>query len=505
VLVILERDPTERFTMTMPLTATTGTSPVGNWIDGQWNFGGTVHESVDPSTGQVVGAFHSAGAAEAEAAIGAARKAFDTTDWSRAVAPRAQALNELADNLARRIDDLARTVSRETGRLAWETMMEAKMAVDLLRLNAARARVQIAGQAIEQAPGMYWHSVPEAAGVAGIISPWNGPLLLSIRSIGPALAAGCTAVVKLPGQTALSNALLAAAVAETTAIPSGVLSILTEAGNEVAPRLVSSPEVDVLSYTGSTAVGRLVAAGAAPTVKRMILELGGKSPLVVFDDVNVDAVVRVAVRASTFMNGQYCATGSRVLVHRAVADEFRVKLTAALQSVRVGPADDPASQLGPLIDKAAVERVDRLVEEAAGYAKVLVRGGIPEEPELRDGAYFRPALIETDHVDVPIVQQEVFGPVQTFEVFEDEADAIRRANATEFGLAAAVFSADDLRARRVGRELRVSTVWLNNFGMHTQQMAGTPVKQSGYGSLAGSAAIEAFQNTKRYGTAMPPA
>jgi betaine-aldehyde dehydrogenase len=136
---------------------------------------------------------------------------------------------------------------------------------------------------------------------------------------------------------------------------------------------------------------------------------------------------------------------------------------------------------------------------------VLVRGGVPEEPELRDGAYFRPALIEADDVDVPIVQQEVFGPVQTFEVFEDEADAIRRANATEFGLAAAVFTGDDLRARRVGRELRVSTVWLNTFGLHTQQMAGTPVKQSGYGSLAGSAAVEAFQNTKRYGTAMPPA
>jgi betaine-aldehyde dehydrogenase len=489
--------------MTTLLPTNTDTVPVGNWIDGKWNDAGAVHESVNPSTGEVVGTFHSAGAAEAQAAIAAARLAFDTTNWSRVVLPRAQALNDFADNLEREIEELASTASQETGRLVWETMMEAKMAVDLLRLNAARARIQIEGRAIEQEPGVYWHSEPEAVGVVGIISPWNGPLILSLRSIGPALAAGCTAVVKLPAQTARTNALLASAVAQTSSIPHGVLSILTETGNEVAPLLVSSPDVDMLSYTGSTSVGRLVAAGAAARVKRMVLELGGKSPLVVFDDVDIDAIVPQIVRAATFMNGQYCATGSRVLVHRAVADELRVKLSAALQAVRVGPAADPSSQLGPLIDRAAVERVDRLVEEAAGYATILVRGGSPEDPQLSNGAFFRPALIETDDVDVPIVQQEVFGPVQTFEVFEDEADAVRRANATEYGLAAAVFSANDLRARRVGRNLRVGSVWINNFGLNTQQMIGTPVKQSGYGSLAASAALEAFQITKRYGTVAP--
>jgi len=485
---------------TMNTAMSTAMNTSGNWIDGRWNFGGEIHESFDPSTGKAVGTFHSAGGKEARSAITAARTVFDTTGWSRQAEPRARALDEFADRVERRIEELGAMLSRETGRLVWETRMEAEMAARLLRLNAARARVQTGGQALEQAPETYWHAVPEPAGVVGIIVPWNGPVLLAVRAIGPALAAGCAAVVKLPGQTALTNALLAGAVAETASLPPGVLNLLTETGNEVAPLLVDSPEVDVLSYTGSTRVGRLVAAGAAARVKRTTLELGGKTPLLIFDDVDIDAVVPVVVRAATLMNGQYCATGSRVLVHRAVADELRTKFSAALRSVRVGPADDPDSRLGPLIDKTAVARVDRLVEEAAGYAKILVRGGIPDEPELRDGAYYRPSLIETDDVDVPLVQEEVFGPVQTFEVFEDEADAIRRANATDFGLAASVFTADDLRARRVGRELRMGEVWFNAHGLTTSQMAGTPVKQSGYGSFGGSAALEQFQVVKRYGT-----
>jgi acyl-CoA reductase-like NAD-dependent aldehyde dehydrogenase len=475
--------------------------PVGNWIDGEWNFGGEVRESVDPSTGKIVGAFHSAGAPEGATAIAAARKAFDTTDWSRNAERRAQALNDFAGNLERNSDEIATMIARENGKLLWEARAEVKMAAETLRIDAAHARLQVFGQAVEQPPGVYWHNVPEAVGVAGIISPWNGPVLLSVRSFAAALAAGCTVVLKLPGQTAMINALLARAAAETVSLPAGVLNIATESDNHVAPMLVSSPDINIVSYTGSTEVGRLIAAGAAPTVKRLCLELGGKTPLVIFDDVDVDAVVPVLVFACTFMNGQYCGTGARVLVQRGLADALRSRLTTALEAVRVGPALDSASQLGPLIDKAAVERVDRIVADASAYGKILVRGGVPADPQLADGAFFRPALIELEDIDAPIVQTEVFGPVQTFEVFDDEADAIRRANATEFGLSASVFSRDEFRARRVGRELRVGNVWLNTWGKGTQLMAGEPVKQSGYGSAAGAAAVETYQHVKRYGTA----
>ncbi|MER6443275.1 aldehyde dehydrogenase family protein [Streptomyces sp. NPDC001185] len=487
--------------MTTPTTVTA--DPVGNWIGGEWNLGGDVLESVNPSTGEIVGAFHSAGADEGATAIAAARKAFDTTTWSREASQRAQALQDLASNLDRNAEEIATMIAQENGKLLWEARAEVKRAVESLGISAAQARLQVIGQALEPTPGVYWYNVPEAVGVAGIISPWNGPVLLSARSIGAALAAGCTAVVKLPAQTAMVNALLARAVADTPTLPAGVLNLVTEAGNEVAPLLVSSPDVDVISYTGSSQVGRVIAANAAPTVKRLSLELGGKTPLVIFDDADIDAVIPMLVFACTFMNGQYCGTGARVLVQRGLADALRAKLTAALEAVRVGPALDPASQLGPLIDKAAVERVDAIVEGAAAYGKVLVRGGVPTDPELAAGAFFRPALVEVDDVNVPLVQIEVFGPVQTFEVFNDEADAIRRANATEYGLAAAVFSRDDFRARRVGQALRVGNVWLNTWGLGTQLMTGEPVKQSGYGSTAGASALQAYQHVKRYGAAQP--
>ncbi|MEV7427498.1 aldehyde dehydrogenase family protein [Streptomyces sp. NPDC091212] len=477
--------------------------PARNLIDGEWSESGSVQDSVNPSTGEVVGTYRSAGRAEAQAAIAAARTAFATTDWSRDPALRSRALLELADRIAERVPGLSRTLTRENGKRLDETAWEVAVAVDWLRYSAASALTQVAGRAAEPTPGQYFHSLPEAMGVAGIISPWNSPVILTVRALGPAIGAGCTAVVKMPGQTALTNALFAEAVAATRSLPAGVVNILTEAGNEVAPLLVESPDVDVLSYTGSTHVGRLIAAAAAPTLKRLNLELGGKTPLIVFDDADLDAVVPQLVMASTLMNGQFCCTGSRVLVQRGIADELRTRLAAALEAVRVGPAEDPATQLGPLIDKAAVARVDSIVAEAASYAKAIVRGGPVTDPELAGGAFFRPALLEVERLDVPLVQQEVFGPVQTFEIFDDEADAVQRANATEFGLAAALYTHDDTRARRVGRALHFGGIWVNGWGMMSEHFEQGGFKQSGIGVLCGPSAIGEFQNLKTYATAAP--
>lgn len=486
------------------LLASAEAPAAGNWIGGKWSHDGQVEESIDPSTGEAIGTFRSAGLAEADAAIAAARTAFDTTDWSRLAGPRSKALAAFADNLAARADEVAAMLSRENGKVRGETAWEVGFAIDWLRYCAATTLTHVDGRAGSPLPGLYFSAVPEAAGVAGVIVPWNSPVVLMVRAIGPALAAGCTVVVKLPGQTALTNALLGEVVERTTALPPGVLNLLTESGNVVAPRLVSSPDVDVLSYTGSTTVGRAIAAAAAPTVKRVDLELGGKTPLIVFDDVTVDAVVPYLVAACTLMNGQFCLTGSRVLAHRDIADELRTKLVAALAAVKVGPADDPESQLGPLIDKASVARVDKIVEEATSYCTVLLRGGPVEDPALAGGAFYAPTVLEVDDVTSPVVQQEIFGPVQTFEVFEDEADAVRLANATDFGLGASVFSGSELRARRVAREIRAGLVWLNTWGAATEHFEAVGVKQSGYGKPWGPAALETFQNLKVYVTAEPP-
>ncbi|WP_242440940.1 aldehyde dehydrogenase family protein [Streptomyces sp. CB02923] len=233
-------------------------------------------------------------------------------------------------------------------------------------------------------------------------------------------------------------------------------------------------------------------------------ELGGKAPLIVFDDADLDVVVPQLVMSCILMNGQFCCTGSRVLAQRGIADELRTRLAAGLEAVEVGPAEDPSSRLGPLIDKAGVVRGDRMVEEAASsYAEVIVRGGPVTDPELSGGAFYRPALLEVERLDVPLVQQEVFGPVQTFEVFEDEADAVRRANATEFGLAASVFTRDDFRARRVGRDLRFGGIRVNCWGAMSVHFEQGGVKQSGYGLLCGPSAITEFQNLKLYAAVAP--
>ena len=491
--------------MTAQLDRNTDQVTARHWIGGAWSPAGEVHTSFSPSDGSVVGRFHSAGRAEAQAAIDAAREAFDAGTWSTNASLRSDALLELATRLQERLLDIAAMLSREGGKRLPETMWEVGGSVAWLKYAAATALTQNAGRSAEVNPGVYFQSNPEPLGVAGIISPWNSPIILSVRALGPALAAGCTVVLKLPGQTALTNALFAEAVAATDSLPSGVVNIFTEAGNEGAPLLVESADVDVLSYTGSTSVGRIIAANAAPSLKRLNLELGGKTPLILLDDADLDTALPDVIRAMTLMNGQFCCTGSRVLVHRSIADEVRERLTAMVSSIRLGRSDDPASDLGPLVDKASVARLDAFVRTASADARVLVEGGAVTDGPLADGAFYRPSLIEVDDLASPLVQQEVFGPVQTFEIFEDDDDAIRKANATEYGLAAAVFTRSSMRARTVARRIQAAIFWINTWGLLSEHFEQGAFKASGNGYLCGPRAIEEFQILKVYAEWTPAA
>jgi len=490
--------------MTTETTLSSNTITIGrNLIAGVWSDEGEQLETINPSTGQVIGTYASAGEAEAEAAIKRARHEFDNTDWSRDPRQRSRAINELADKLEARVDELALMLSRENGKLLPETTWEVSTTVDWLRYAAASAIVLDGGRSSEVSPGVYFQTGREAMGVIGIITPWNSPVILSMRSIGPALAAGCTMVVKMPGQTALTNTLLAEIVAETKSIPAGVISILSEGRNSVSPTLVASPDVDMISYTGSTHVGRAIAQAGAATLKRLSLELGGKTPLVIFDDADIDIVMQNIVAACSLMNGQFCLTGSRLLVQRGIAEKLRPMVTEALSNLRAGPSEDPASDLGPLIDATSAKRVDEIVSDAESYAKVLVRGGLVNDAERPGGAYFQPSLLEVDRLDVPVVQDELFGPVQTFEVFDTEEDAIRMANGTSYGLGAAVFTTDEWRGRRVTREMRAGFVWTNCWGVIHEAFEEGGLKQSGYGLLCGPTAITEFQDTKMYAQVAP--
>jgi acyl-CoA reductase-like NAD-dependent aldehyde dehydrogenase len=466
-----------------------------HWINGEWIGSSTVAHSISPSTGELLGQYSAGGRVEAAAAIAAARKAFDAGSWSHDPRLRSRALLELADRLDERAEAIALTISREEGKTLAEAALEATWSPLTLRYNAGTALSQT-GTSAQIAPGVFATAIREPIGVAGIIVPWNSPLALLVRALGPALAAGCTTAIKLPGQTALVNSLVAEAVAATGSLPKGVVNIFTEAGNEGAPFLVESHDVDVINYTGSTKVGRQVAEKGAQTFKRVCLELGGKTPLVVFEDADIETVAPLVVKALIQFNGEFCMTGSRVLVQRSVADAWRERIASLLEKVVVGRADDPNSQMGPVIDKANVERIDSIVKDAARYARVIVRGGPIVDGPLAAGAFYRPAMLETEALDVPLVQEEIFGPVLSFETFANEDEAIARANATIYGLAAAVFTTDVDRAQRVAHAIKAGTVWINTWGIVNDAFEEGGFKYSGIGRARGARAMEEFQEVK---------
>jgi betaine-aldehyde dehydrogenase len=477
--------------------------PARHWINGEWIGSSTVANSISPSTGEVLGQYSAGGRTEAASAIAAARSTFDNGTWAYDPQLRSRALLELADRLDERADTIALTISREMGKTLGDATLEAIWSPPTLRYNAGTALSQT-GTSAEIAPGIFATSMREAIGVAGIIVPWNSPLALLVRALGPALAAGCTTVIKLPGQTALANSLIMQAVAATKSLPKGVVNIFTEAGNEGAPLLVESPDVDVINYTGSTKVGRQVAEKGAQTLKRICLELGGKTPLIVFEDADIEAFAPLVVTALTRFNGEFCMTGSRVLVQRSVADVWRERIAFLLEKVVVGRADDPNSQMGPVIDKANVDRIDRIVKDASRYARIVVRGGPIKDGPLAAGAFYRPSMLETEALDVPLVQEEIFGPVLSFETFATEAEAITRANATIFGLAAAIFTKDLDRAHRVARAIKAGTVWTNTWATLSDAFEEGGFKYSGIGRARGLRAMEEFQEVKTQFRAVRP-
>jgi betaine-aldehyde dehydrogenase len=291
---------------------------------------------------------------------------------------------------------------------------------------------------------------------------------------------------------------MAEILASVPELPAGVVNIVIESGSDVAKLLVDSPQVPVISYTGSTATGRVIAQNAAANYKRVGLELGGKTPHLVFADADLDLVLPTVVASSTVFAGQFCMTGSRVLVQREIADEFTERLAEQLGAVKPGPASDPASQIGPMIDKASVARVDAAVEEAiAAGAKAIVRGGPSTDPALAAGAFYHPTLLSVPDSSLPIVQEETFGPVQTLQVFDTEQEAVALANDTRYGLSASVYSRDVDRPMRLARQLDAGLISVNSWANLTIEFEEGGFKASGSGRLGGVASMEDFLEYKQ--------
>jgi len=467
-----------------------------SWIDGAWVDSEDVRNSINPATYDIIGTYANGGAESAAAGIRAAKRAFRETPWPRDRMLRAKVLNQLADAFESNTDSLIEILSTENGKVKAEATFEVTMVPSKLRYYASLVRTEY-GRAIEPKPGSLSMVLRQPMGVAGIIVPWNSPVVLMVRSLAPALAAGATTVVKMPSQTAQTNHLVAKIMAEASDLPRGVINLFNEAGSAGSEYLVASPDVPVISFTGSTATGRAISAVGARHLKRFGLELGGKTPMVVFDDAALDTVVPALEKALTVFAGQFCMTGSRLLVQRGVADDLRARLAARLETVKVGPASDPASDMGPLIDKDNVDRVNAVVEAAlAAGAKPIVRGGPVTEGPLAKGAFYRPTLLEIDDPRLDIAQKETFGPVLTLQTFDSERDAVELANDSEYGLGASIWTRDIDRSLRIARELEAGTVWINDWAVVYDEFEEGGFKQSGLGRLNGVAAMDDFAEYK---------
>lgn len=462
-----------------------------HWINGEWVDTGTQKDSINPANGEVIGTYVEGGKAEAEQAIQAALDTFKSTDWRYNRELRYQVLNDLANAFDARKDELIQAIALENGKIIPEATFEVSLVMSGLRYGAAMVYAEF-GRAAEWSAGKISVLLKEAVGVAGISTPWNSPAALLIRSLAPALAAGCTTVLKMPGQTAQVNTLMAQIMSEVKSLPKGVINMVT-GERELLETIVESPDVPTISFTGSTVTGRALLAEGAKRIKRFGLELGGKTPHVVFNDADIDKLIPTVQAGLTTFAGQFCMTGSRILVQKDIADTVRDRLAEVLKAVKVGPACDSNSQMGPLIDMKSVQRVDKLVEDGiAAGAKVIVRGGPFKDGDLAEGAFYQPTLLEVTDNKADLVQKELFGPVLTMQVFDTERKAIELVNDNEYGLAASVWSRDVDRPLRIAREIEAGTIWVNDWVVMRDEFEEGGYKQSGSGRLRGLAALDDF-------------
>ncbi|HDV6320655.1 TPA: aldehyde dehydrogenase family protein [Burkholderia multivorans] len=468
-----------------------------NYVGGEWCEAVPVDNMqtvVNPATGEVAAAFVEATVHDVDRAMYSARRAFDTTAWAQSPKLRSDVLRVFADNLEAQKETISQWLVTLNGKLKREADSEIHASISELRYYAGLAR-NLFGRVIEIEPDRYSHIEREPIGVAAIIVPWNAPVALLIRSLAPALAAGCTAVIKSAHQTSPVHDLTMACLVSIDALPKGVVNWVTGMNAEVPEYLCNHPETDVISFTGSTHVGKMIAQSTSRRLTRLSLELGGKAPSIVMDDADLDRAIAGIVGSATVMAGQMCTAISRVLVHRSIEDEARTRLTAALSAVIAGPGVDASSTMGPVIDKRNQVRLLREVAEAGATCEVVLEGRVPEHHP--DGSSFiTPSILAVQDLNSRYIQEELFGPIVTFETFSDVDEALHRANATRYGLASSIWTANATVARHVARRLKFGNVWVNAHNRLFAEVETGGYRESGRGRLHGVDALDDFMETK---------
>ncbi|MEU1546778.1 aldehyde dehydrogenase [Nocardia sp. NPDC005745] len=467
---------------------------------------GGVFATVNPATEEVLGLAADANAADLDAAVAAARTAFDETDWSRDHAFRAHCLEQLRTALQSRVEDLREITIAEAGAprmLTAGPQLEGPVADLGYAAGLAESYDWETDLGVAEPMGIKTRRLlrREPIGVVGAITPWNFPHQINFAKLGPALAAGNTVVLKPAPDTPWCAAAVGAVIAEETDIPAGVVNIVTSADHTLGARLTADPRVDMISFTGSTATGRAVMTGAATTLKKAFLELGGKSAFIVLDDADIAAACSVAAFSVCVHAGQGCALSTRLLVPRAAYDQAVQAAAATLGGIRPGDPTDPRTVCGPLISERQRARVERYVDIArAEGGRIVVGGGRPARHER--GFFVEPTLI----ADVPnsstVAREEIFGPVLVIIPHDGDEDAVRIANDSPYGLSGSVWGTDPERIRRVTERVRTGTLGVNGGIWYSADVPFGGYKQSGLGREMGIAGFEEYLETKVIATAV---
>jgi acyl-CoA reductase-like NAD-dependent aldehyde dehydrogenase len=459
---------------------------------------GETFESIDPSTGQPFVQVAKGGAEDAERAVKAARTAFDEGPWPKMKGrERAAALLKVADLVKQSAGHLAELEARDAG----HTIRMAKGADIGMVISTFRVFADIAGRENDEVPlgrnpgSTNWVRY-EPIGVCVGITPWNFPIQMAAWKIAPAIAAGNTVVVKPASYTPLTTLEIGRLCLEA-GIPEGVVNVLPGSGAAAGEALVTNPMVDKVAFTGSTEVGRRIMQLAASTIKKTTLELGGKSASIVLDDVDMDYAVDGALWGVFFHNGQVCSAGTRLLVQRPILDEFLTELAKRTEAMTVGPAMDPASDEGPIVSASQLETVEGYVGIGREEGADVVVGGERAVVEGHDGGYyFQPTILSNVDNGMRVSQEEIFGPVLVVIPFDEDAEAVRIANDSPYGLAGAVWSSDNARAIKVAEQVRTGTVWINDYHMINPRYPFGGYKESGIGREHGEIGFNEYREVK---------